>query len=90
MQPPLIEIGNVSREVVGAAVAAVLVFSLVFFRGGMLLIGAAEDLDGMVAKEPAGQLESALSRTRRYFILEVLGFAALAAVAYLAVFGIPR
>ena len=38
VDPPLISIGEVSRGVLGAVVAGVVAFSLLFLRGGMLLI----------------------------------------------------
>ena len=88
-EAPLVEFGKVSRESIGIAVAIVVAFSLVFFRGGMLLIGAAEDLDAMLAREAAAHLESALSRARRYFILEAALFGSLALLTYVAVFGWP-
>jgi hypothetical protein len=86
---PLVEMGKVSRETIGIAVAIVVVFSLIFFRGGMLLIGAAEDFDAVNAREQSSHLETALSRARRYFILEAFLFASLAALAYATVFGWP-
>ena len=79
----LVSIGEVPREALAIAVAAVVVFSLIFLRGGMLLIGAAEDLELVLATDELDQhhLESALRRLRGYFVLEsVLAAAALATV----------
>lgn len=85
-EQPLVSIGEVSRGAIAAVVAIVVGFSLVFLRGGMLLIAGAEDLENVAAPEALDQhhLEEALGRIRRYFILESLLMAGLAAATYAA------
>ncbi|MBZ0121542.1 MAG: hypothetical protein IT378_26500 [Sandaracinaceae bacterium] len=89
-EEPLVTIGEISREGVAITVAVAVAFCLVFFRGGVLLIGAGEDLEAVMAREvDRSSLQSALSRLRRYFILECALLLAIAALAYLVVFGWP-
>lgn len=85
-EAPLVSIGEVSRMGIGVVVAAVVAFSLVFLRGGMLLVSAAEDLDAAVSKDERaeGALEAALRRLRSYFVLEALLMIAIAAATYAA------
>ncbi|MCZ7683743.1 MAG: hypothetical protein M5U28_35240 [Sandaracinaceae bacterium] len=52
-EQPLVSIGEVSRGTIAAVVAVVVGFSLVFLRGGMLLISAAEDLETVAARTSA-------------------------------------
>ncbi|MGE0788013.1 MAG: hypothetical protein AB7S26_20225 [Sandaracinaceae bacterium] len=83
----LVSIGEVSRGWMAAVVAGVVVLSLVFLRGGMLLLGAAEDLETVAADDDEDaldrvRLESALRRLRNYFVLESLLMIALVVVAY--------
>ena len=85
-QQPLVRIGEVSRT--GIAIAAVIVvgFSLAFFRGGTLLISAAEDLETVASKDETEQqhLETALRRLRIYFVMESVLMMGVAAAAYAA------
>lgn len=85
-EQPLISIGEVSRGAVAAVVAVVVGFSLLFLRGGMLLIAGAEDLENVTGTSEVVQhhLEEALGRIRRYFILESLFMAGVAAATYAA------
>ncbi|HJL16071.1 MAG TPA: hypothetical protein RMH99_10455 [Sandaracinaceae bacterium LLY-WYZ-13_1] len=85
-EQPLVSIGEVSRTAVAVVVAVVVGFSLIFLRGGMLLISGAEDLEHVVQSHDLGQhhLEEALGRLRRYFVLESLFMAAVAAATYAA------
>ncbi|MFK7991658.1 MAG: hypothetical protein AB8I08_36915 [Sandaracinaceae bacterium] len=83
---PLISIGEVKKGVIAAIVAVVVGFSLLFLRGGMLLISGAEDLESLSeeAELDAASLEEAVRRLRNYFILESLLMLALAGAAYAA------
>ncbi len=83
-EQPLVSVGEVSREAVAAVVAAVVVLSLVFLRGGMLLLGAAEDLETVTASDELDQhhMESALRKLRSYFVLESLLMASVVAATY--------
>lgn len=85
-EAPLVSIGEVSRAGIGIVVAGVVAFSLVFLRGGMLLVAAAEDLDTAFAKDTRDEsaLETALRRLRSYFVLESILMAAIAAATYAA------
>jgi len=84
-QEALVSVGEVSRGAIALAVGAVVIFSLVFLRGGMLLVGAAEDLETVVDTElDQHHLEDALQKVRSYFILESLLMVALAAATYAA------
>lgn len=85
-EQPLVSIGDVSRTTIGIVVAAVVGFSLIFLRGGMLLISAAEDLDTALARDKSDEhaLESALGRLRSYFVLESVLMIAIAAATYAA------
>jgi hypothetical protein len=81
-----VSIGEVSRTTMATVVAVVLVVTIVFLRGGMLLIGSAEDLEAANGEDPRviELLDSALRRLRTYFVLESLLMAALAASTYAA------
>lgn len=82
-EAPLVSIGEVSRQGVAAVVAGVVVLTLIFLRGGMLLLGAAEELETIVGEElDAHQLEGALRKLRAYFMLESLIMLAVAAATY--------
>ncbi len=83
---PLVSVGEVSRTTIGIVVAGVIAFSLVFLRGGMLLVSAAEDLDTAIAKDKRDDhaLELALRRLRSYFVLESVLMVAVAAATYAA------
>jgi hypothetical protein len=84
-QQPLVSIGDVSRVAIAIVVAVVVGFSLVFFRGGMLLISAAEDLETVDETEKnAHHIEDALRRLRGYFVLESIVMVALAGAVYAA------
>ncbi len=85
-EQPLVSIGEVSRGTIAAVVAVVVGFSLVFLRGGMLLISAAEDLETVAAKDEREShlLDAAVRRLRSYFVLETLLMAAVAAGVYAA------
>lgn len=86
-EQPLVSIGEVSRTTIGIVVAVVVGFSLLFFRGGMLLVSAAEDLE-TASSQPKGEedardlLESAVRRLRSYFVLETLLMTAAAVAVY--------
>jgi hypothetical protein len=73
-EPPLVSVGEVSRETVAGIVAGVLLYSWLIFRGGMLLIGAAEGFEKVVATDDLDQqhLEEALRKLRQYFIIECI------------------
>lgn len=90
-EAPLVSIGEVSRTTIGIGVAAIIAFSLVFLRGGMLLVSAAEDLDAAVAKDERDEhgLELALRRMRSYFILESVLMIAIASATYAALLSAP-
>lgn len=85
-EAPLVSVGEISRNAIAGVVVGVIVFSLLFLRGGMLLLGAAEDLETVVGTDELDQhhLEGALRRLRSYFILESLLMLALAAATYAA------
>ena len=85
-QVPLVSIGEVPRGTVAIVVAIVVAFSLLFLRGGMLLIAGAEDLESVHAKEALDQdhLDSALGRLRTYFVLESLFMVVIAGATYAA------
>lgn len=84
-EQPLVSIGEVSRTAVALTVTIVVGFSLIFLRGGMLLISGAEDLVN-AANDSLAQhhLEEALARLRRYFMLESLLMVGIAAATYAA------
>ncbi len=83
---PLVSIGEVSRGSIALVVAVFVGFSLVFVRGGMLLISAAEDLETVAAKDERDGhlLDAAVRRLRSYFVLETLLMAGIAAAVYAA------
>ena len=85
-EAPLISMGEVSRGAVAAVVAAIVVFTLIFLRGGMLLVSASDEIDAVVSTDSLDQhhLEAALQRLRSYFMLEALVMVALAAAIYAA------
>ena len=85
-EEPLVSIGEVSKTGIAITVALVVGFSLLFLRGGMLLIGGAEDLESAIASEELGQhhLEEALGRLRGYFVLESVLMVGVAASVYAA------
>jgi hypothetical protein len=85
-EEPLVKIGEVSRGAIAITVLIVVAFSLLFLRGGMLLISAAEDLE-LVAVNEGGRkshLDGALRRLRSYFVLESILMAGVAAAVYAA------
>lgn len=83
-EQPLVSIGEVSRGAIAAVVAVVIVISLVFLRGGMLLISASDDLESVATTDELVQhhMEGALRRLRSYFILESLLMIGIVAAAY--------
>jgi hypothetical protein len=83
-EQPLVSIGEVSRTGIAITVAVVIGFSLVFLRGGMLLISAAEDLELVITKGEKDQLhlDGALKRLRSYFILESILMTGVVALVY--------
>ncbi|MBX3270757.1 MAG: hypothetical protein KF729_10870 [Sandaracinaceae bacterium] len=87
-EDPLVQIGEVSRGTIAAVVGVVVVLSLIFLRGGMLLLSASDDLEVVVGKgeetrESAQHaLEGALGRLRNYFVLESLLMVMIAAGIY--------
>lgn len=85
-EEPLVSVGEVSRTAVALVVAAVVGFSLLFLRGGMLLLNAAEELETVVGTDELDQhhLEDALSKLRTYFVLESILMIALAVGVYAA------
>ena len=85
-QAPLVSVGEISRGAIAALVVCVVAFSLIFLRGGMILLGAAEDLETVVGTDELDQhhLEGALQKLRNYFVLESIFMLALAAAAYAA------
>jgi len=85
-EEPLVSIGEVSRTAIAAVIGVIVVFSLLFLRGGMLLLSAAEDLETVVTTDELDQhhLEGALRRLRTYFVLESLLMVSLAAGIYAA------
>lgn len=85
-EQPLVSIGEVSRTGIAIAVTIVLGFTLVFWRGGMLLVSAAEDLELTVTKGERDQLhlDGALKRLRSYFILESVLMTGVVALVYAA------
>lgn len=85
-EEPLVSVGEISRNAIAGVVLAVVVFSLVFLRGGMLLLGAAEELETVLGTDELDQhhLEGALRRLRSYFILESVLMSALVAGVYAA------
>jgi len=85
-EAPLVSIGEVSRTGIGIVVAGVVGFTLVFLRGGMLLVSAAEDLDTVIAKDKRDEssLETALRKLRSYFVIESVLMVAIAAATYAA------
>ncbi len=84
--PPLVSIGEVSRTAIGLTVAAVVAFTLAFFRGGTLLVSAAEDLETVTQEDERDGhfLDAALRKLRNYFVLESLVMATAAAAVYAA------
>jgi hypothetical protein len=85
-EAPLVSIGEVPRGTVAIVVAVVVGFSLLFLRGGMLLISGAEDLEAVHSEESIDQahLDSALGRLRNYFVLESLLMVVIAGATYAA------
>lgn len=85
-EEPLVSVGEVSREAIGAVVAGVVLFSLLFLRGGMLLLSASDDLDTVVNTDALDQhhLEGALRRLKSYFVLESLLMVAISVGLYYA------
>ena len=85
-EEPLVSIGEVSRGAVAAVVGAVVIFSLIFLRGGMLLLSASDELETVLGTDELDQhhLEGALQRLRSYFILEAFVIVAVAAGTYAA------
>lgn len=85
-EQPLVSVGEVSRGAIAAVVAVVVGFSLVFFRGGMLLISAAEDLETVATTDERDGhlLDAAVRRLRGYFVLETALMVAIAAAVYAA------
>lgn len=85
-EEPLVSVGEVSRGAVAMVIAIVVGFSLLFLRGGMLLLNAAEELEAVVGTDEMDQdhLEDALSKLRTYFVLESILMIALASGLYAA------
>lgn len=85
-EEPLVSIGEVSRGAIAAVIGVVVVLSLIFLRGGMLLLSAADDLETVVDQADNDQhaLEGALRRLRSYFVLESLLMVLIAAGVYAA------
>ncbi|GAB5547075.1 MAG: hypothetical protein RLO52_31565 [Sandaracinaceae bacterium] len=85
-EAPLVSVGEVSRGAVALVIAVVVGFSLLFLRGGMLLLNAAEELEAVVGTDELDQhhLEDALSKLRAYFVLESILMIAVAAGTYAA------
>jgi hypothetical protein len=85
-EQPLVSMGEVSRGTIGIVVAAVVGFTLVFFRGGMLLVSAAEDLETVMTKDERDGhfLDGAIRKLRSYFVLESLLMMIAAAAVYAA------
>lgn len=83
-EAPLVSIGEVSRGAVAAVVLVVVLLSLAFLRGGMLLLGAAEDLETVASTDDLDQhhMEGALQKLRNYFVLESLLMIGIVAAAY--------
>ena len=83
---PLVSIGEVPRGVIAGVVAAVVLFSLAFLRGGMLLSSAAEELESITSAHEleAESLEEAIRRLRSYFVIESLLMVGVAAATYAA------
>jgi hypothetical protein len=75
-----VSIGEVSRSTMATVVAVVLVVTIVFLRGGMLLVGSAEDLEAASGEDPRviERLDGALRKLRTYFVLEALLLVGLA------------
>jgi hypothetical protein len=85
-EQPLVSIGEVSRTAIGLTVVAVVAFTLVFFRGGMLLVSAAEDLETVTTKDERDGhfLDGAIRKLRAYFVLESMLMVIAAACVYAA------
>lgn len=85
-EQPLVSIGEVSRTAIGITVAVVVGFTLIFFRGGSLLVSAAEDLETILHKDERDGhfLDNALRKLRSYFVMEAVLMAAAAAAVYAA------
>jgi len=85
-EAPLVSIGEVSRGAVAAVIGAVVVFSLIFLRGGMLLLSASDELETVISTDDLDQhhLEGALRRLKSYFVLEAFVMVALASGIYAA------
>lgn len=89
-EEPLVSIGEVSRGAIAAVVGVVVVLSLVFLRGGMLLLSASDDLETCIGKHEVARgegqhaLEGALRRLRSYFVLESFLMVLVAAAVYAA------
>jgi hypothetical protein len=83
---PLFALGDVSRTAIAVFVAIVVGFSLLFMRGGMLLISSAEDLELMITTGEKEQhhLDGALRRLRSYFVLESILMAGIVVLVYAA------
>ena len=86
-EAPLVSVGEVSRGLVAAIVSVIVVSTLVFLRGGMLLVSASDEIDAVVSTDALDQhhLEAALQRLRSYFMLEALVMVALAVAIYAAI-----
>jgi hypothetical protein len=83
-----VSIGNVSRTTMAVTTVATLFVTVLFLRGGMLLISSAEDLEETSAEDARviEHLDSALRRLRAYFVLESVLMACVAAAAYVGAF----
>ena len=85
-EEPLVSVGEVSRGAVAAVVGVVVVFTLIFLRGGMLLLSASDELETVLTTDELDQhhLEGALRRLRSYFVLESVVMVAIAGATYAA------
>lgn len=81
--PPLVTVGDVSWEAATAVAVAVFALAVVLFRGGVLLIVGAEDLEGVLGPDELDQhhLEKGLRRLSDYFLLELLQWVAIGGLA---------
>jgi hypothetical protein len=83
-EQPIFTIGEVSRTAIAAVVAVVVGFTLVFWRGGMVLIGAAEDFELMSGEKDQQHLDAGLRKLRTYFVMESLLMIGVVALVYAA------
>lgn len=84
-EQPLVTFGEVSSTTLTVGVVAMSLFALIFLHGGMLLLGAADDIDAALREDGTEHphLAGALNRLRSYFVLETGLMSALAVAATL-------